>query len=91
MDAWMDWAKKAGSAILDLGAPLGDGRSISEVSAKDGCARIVGYSMLQAESIDAVAQLLQEHPHGRITNFSIEIFECLQMPAEAANQPSKAA
>jgi hypothetical protein len=91
MDAWMDWANKASSAILDLGAPLGDGRSVSGVSAEDGSARIVGYSLLQAESIDVATQLLQKHPQGRIPNFSIEIFECLQMPAEAAKQPSRAA
>jgi len=45
----------------------------------------VGYSILEAESMEAVKELLQDHPHGRVQNFTVEIFECLAMPSEITN------
>jgi len=90
MDAWMQWAKKAGGAIVDLGTPLGNGKSVSASSTGEGNSKIVGYSILQGDSLESVAALLKEHPHGRIPNFSIEVFECLAMPG-AEKLPSRAA
>ena len=82
MDAWMKWAKNAGHAIVDLGAPLDDGRTVTGASTTSSGSRAVGYSILQAESMDAVKELLRDHPHGRLPNFAIEVFECLSMPGE---------
>jgi hypothetical protein len=30
MDAWMTWSQQAGSALVDLGAPLGDPKTVGE-------------------------------------------------------------
>ena len=35
MDAWMAWAGKAGSAVVDLGAPLGTGEAVGSDTADD--------------------------------------------------------
>jgi hypothetical protein len=91
MDAWMNWAKKAGDAIVDLGAPLGDGSNLEGASLVSGDSTPVGYSILQAESMESVRELLRDHPHGRVAKFSIEVFECLSMPSEMSKQPSRAA
>ena len=46
-ELWQAWAAKAGSAIVDLGAPLGDGAIIGDGEAyKD----LAGYSSLDADS-----------------------------------------
>jgi len=91
MEAWMSWARKAGDAILDLGAPLGNGRTVAQHSVKDAGGNISGYSLLQADSLEAVTKLLQDHPHGRMPDFAIQVFECLPMPGEIANRPPQAA
>ncbi len=70
MDAWMVWAGKAGDAIVDFGSPL------SPVGGAD--AKLGGYSVLQAESADALAAVLDGHPHLQIG--TIDVHECLEMP-----------
>ena len=71
--AWMQWAGKAGDAIVDLGAPLvATGSSaVSEVS---------GYSIMQADSAAALGALLEGHPHLHMPGASIEVLEMLSMP-----------
>ena len=79
MDAWMAWANKAGSAIVDLGAPLGRGASVAPNAVGRGTTKVGGYSILQAASIDAVNKLLEGHPHFMAPGASIEVLECLPM------------
>lgn len=72
MEAWQNWAKKAGSAIVDLGSPVGP---VGKANDKIG-----GFSILQSESAKALEQLLSEHPHRMAPGASIEIHEFLQLP-----------
>jgi len=74
MQAWMDWAQKAGDAVLDLGSPLG-----VVDAAGDGGDPIGGYSILQAESAAALSAVLDGHPHLGWGG-TIEILEMLSMP-----------
>ena len=74
MDAWMGWAEQAGDAVVDLGTPL----AVVEAGGDSGDP-IGGYSILQAESHDALGKILEGHPH-RTTGGTIETLECLQMP-----------
>jgi hypothetical protein len=81
MEAWMGWSKKASSSIVDMGAPLGKsvrvakGGAVSQVSNDLG-----GYSVLQAESKEALAASLKEHPHFMMPESSIEIIELMPIP-----------
>jgi hypothetical protein len=80
MDAWMAWAGKAGSAIVDLGAPI---QATSRITAdgKDGNdSQASGYSLLQADSRDEIDALLAEHPHLKMPGASIDVFEAIAMP-----------
>ncbi|MGW4350915.1 YciI family protein [Nocardia sp. NPDC004582] len=72
MRAWMDWATRAGDALVDLGSPLGPG----SVNADGG---IGGFSILQAESGEAVQAVLKDHPHTE-SGGTIEVYEFLAMP-----------
>lgn len=67
MQQWMQWFAKAGDAIIDGGSPLTGG---------DGT--IGGYSILQADSDQALADLLDSHPHLEVG--TIETLEFLPMP-----------
>jgi hypothetical protein len=82
MDAWMNWSKKAGPSIVDMGSPLGKGVRV----AKGGNVAQVpndlgGYSLMQAESKEALAATMKEHPHFMMgEGSSIEIVEVMPVP-----------
>ena len=74
MDAWMAWAGEAGDAIVDLGTPL----AVVDPGGDSGDP-IGGYSILQANSQEALGQVLEGHPHKSMGG-TIQTLECLQMP-----------
>ena len=77
MELWMQWAGKAGSAITDMGSPL---QSVTTVG-KAGLPSIGGFSVLEADGVDAVKQLLDDHPHFHAPgDTGIEILEYLPIP-----------
>ena len=81
MEPWMAWAKKCGSRLVDMGAPLGGGLKIS----KDGSAQskrgVVGYSILQADNMEQAKAMLKEHPHLKwAAGCEIEVHEALPLP-----------
>src|SRR5262249_45026166 len=81
MDLWMAWGKKAGNAIVDMGAPLGSGiRAAANGSSSPSDSKVTGFGILQAESTKALQELLKGHPHFKAPGASIEAFEFLPMP-----------
>jgi hypothetical protein len=68
MEAWQAWAQRAGSAVVDLGAPL------------DGDGDITGFSILEADSRSAVEELLADHPHRQAPDAAIDVLEFLALP-----------
>ncbi len=68
MDAWQAWAKKAGPAIVDLGAPL------------DGEGDVTGFSILQADSRQDLDGLLADHPHRHSPGAAIDVLEFMALP-----------
>ena len=77
MELWQAWAAKAGSAIVDLGAPLGDGAVVGDGEANND---IAGFSILDVDSEQAVIALLREHPHLHTPGGHIEVHETLRPP-----------
>jgi hypothetical protein len=80
MDAWMSWAKRAGSAVVDLGMPLGNGTAVAKGSVGKGTTHVAGYSIMQADSMKAITQVLEGHPHLGTPGGSIEVLEGMPMP-----------
>ncbi len=81
MEAWMTWSKKAASSIVDLGGPLGKSLRV----AKGGAATPVvndlgGFSIMQAESKEALAASMKDHPHFMMPDGTIEIVELMPIP-----------
>jgi len=81
MDAWMAWSQRAKSSLVEMGAPLGKTTLVK----KDGKATpshndLGGYSVLQAESAEALAAQMKEHPHFMMQDGTIEIVEIMPVP-----------
>jgi hypothetical protein len=79
MDAWMGWARDAGSALADFGAPL-DATSHLGATVPAETDNVVGYSFLEADSADAAAGILKPHPHLGVDGNSIDVLELLPTP-----------
>ena len=78
MDAWMAWGGKVGSALTDLGSPTQNVATIGDGPATSGY--VGGYSMMEAESTEALEALLDGHPHLMMPGNAIEVCELLPMP-----------
>lgn len=64
MKPWMAWKERAGDAVVDFGSPLMGGHNIapnSDWTASNNSN--TGYSIIQAESLEAAKALLANHPH----------------------------
>lgn len=81
MEKWTAWGKKAASSIVDMGAPLGKSMLVKTSGASPTKNDLGGYSILQAESKEALAETLKGHPHFMMPgDASIEIIEIMPMP-----------
>jgi hypothetical protein len=80
MDAWMTWSKSAAKAIVDMGAPLGKSLRVSKGSSSPTTNDLGGYSILQAESKEALADTLKGHPHFMTPDGTIEVVEVMPIP-----------
>ena len=80
MEPWMAWAAKCGDALVDMGAPLVGGQSLSNTGSSLSDRNVVGYSMLQAEDMQGAQALLEGHPHlGWAEGCEIEVHESVPM------------
>ncbi len=81
MKHWMIWAKKCGPALVDMGTPLGMGKKVTAKGTHPSNKDVVGYSILQADSMDDAVKMLKEHPHLKLADScEIEVHECMPMP-----------
>lgn len=81
MEAWMMWAKKCGAGLVDLGAPLGNAQKVTKGGASGNSSTVVGYSVLQAESMEEAVLMMDNHPHlAMMDSCEIEVHEALPLP-----------
>jgi hypothetical protein len=80
MDAWMAWGAKASKDILDMGAPLGKSLKVTATGASPTKNDLGGFSIMQGESKEGVAEVLKGHPHFMMPDGFIEIVELMPMP-----------
>ena len=81
MKPWMEWNQRSGDAIVDLGAPVMPGNtkdSAGNWSSTPGDAG--GYSIVQAESLEAAKALFENHPHlAHHPASTVDLYECANM------------
>jgi hypothetical protein len=81
MEAWNAWAGRAGSAIVDFGSPVQAAGTVGTDGGGVGGGRghLGGFSILEADSADALRALIEDHPHLMLDGASIEFFEFLEL------------
>lgn len=80
--AWRAWVGKNKKSIIDTGAPLGTTKKVGKKGISDFSNELTAYTVVQAESHQAAAELFVGHPHFTIfPGDSIEIMECLEIPS----------
>ena len=81
MQAWGQWFESMGPAVLDGGAPVGQARTIASdgtTTPGGGANPISGYSLIQADDLDAALALAKGCPilEG---GGSVEVAETIEM------------
>ena len=80
MKTWMAWAERCGDGLADMGTPLVGGQRLSTSGASPSDNGVVGYSILQAENMEAAQALLDGHPHlGWAAGCEIEVHESMTL------------
>lgn len=81
MEAWMAWSKGAAGSLVDMGAPLGKAVRVAKGGAVEPSPNdLGGYSIMQAETKEALAAQLKEHPHFMMPDGWIEIVDIMAVP-----------
>lgn len=76
--AWKSWFATVGGSLVDSGSPLVAGRVITAAGANDAATDVlpaVGYSIVNAQDMDAAEKLLDGCPFVN----SVQIYEALPM------------
>jgi hypothetical protein len=81
MGAWMEWAGRVGDGLVDFGTPLAGGVSVTPDGTSASTREVVGYTILEAQDMDAALALAQGHPHLNMPGgCSIEVHEAQPVP-----------
>jgi len=83
MAMWKAWAKRAGRRVTDLGAPLVNGKRLhSNGSSAPSTRDVTGYSLLEADNLEELEDLLYGHPHisGWHPEATIEVHATMLIP-----------
>jgi hypothetical protein len=80
MEAWNTWGAKVGDALVDFGSPVSQAGVVGAEGSTGGAGYIGGFSVLEADSVDDLRALLDDHPHLMLEGATIEILEYLPTP-----------
>lgn len=81
MADWGAWYGKLGAAIVDGGAPFGEAKHLTGSGAGDGALGerpATGYTVIEADSLDAAAAACADHPHVSHGG-EVQVFTCIDM------------
>ncbi len=83
MEEWGAWYGKMGPAIVDGGAPFAASKHLKGNGIEDGPlgdSPATGYTLIDADSLDAAAKACEDHPHLNHGG-QIQVFTCVDMGA----------
>lgn len=81
MAEWMAWFGSMGEAVVDGGNPLGQSNTVSAkgVAGDGGANPASGYSLVNADSLEAACKMAKGCPMVKNGSGSVEVAECLDM------------
>lgn len=81
MEEWKAWAANLGPALINPGTPVGMTKVLTKngVSEKPSPHPIMGFSILEADSMDTALALLKDSPHFKYEG-TLEVSEMMEMP-----------
>jgi hypothetical protein len=89
MQLWIDWAKKIGTGLVDPGKPLGNAMRVTKDGFKKSDTKVIGMSILQANSMDEALEMVKDHHHLHwAEDCEIDVLEEMPIP-ELAGQPGQ--
>lgn len=83
MQAWGAWVEKHKGSIVEMGSPLGKTKLVNKAGVSDTKNMLTAYTVVQAESHQAAAEMFRNHPHFSIfPGDAVEVMECLPIPGQ---------
>lgn len=80
MEEWRKWMKKNEAVLADGGAPLGKTKRVTSDGIADVKNEVTGYSIVEAESHEAAADIFKDNPNLQIPGGYIDILDIVPMP-----------
>jgi hypothetical protein len=79
MKKWRGWSGSLGKALVNPGVPLKRGKTVSfgGVADNNSSNRVTGYSVVQAESMDAAIEMAKGCPH--LEHGTVDVAEAMEM------------
>lgn len=82
LEAWHGWVERHSDSIVQDGAPLGRGMSLTKGGIAASSNTLGAFTVVRAATHEEAAQLFLDHPHFTIfPGEGVEIIECLAIPA----------
>ena len=82
MDEWLAWANSHTDAWVDMGNPTGGNQRIDQSGASPSQNEVCGYSIVQAESIEAAAAMFVNSPHVTQLDAWVDLMPIVNMMPE---------
>ncbi|MEE9454203.1 MAG: hypothetical protein V3V13_07465 [Paracoccaceae bacterium] len=81
MAKWKAWAVDLGEAIVNPGTPLGKSMIVSAQGVSDdaGPDALMGYTIVEAENMDAALEMAKICPHIDMEGATLEVAQLMQM------------
>ena len=79
MAEWGEWMKKHAADFADMGGPTGKNSQVTKNGSNEMSNDVGGYSIVQAESKEAVAAMLADSPHFMMPGAVMDVMEVLSM------------
>jgi hypothetical protein len=81
MGEWNAWAQRVGDGLVDFGTPLAGGVRVTKGGTSPSSREVAGYSILEADDLDAALELAKGHPHLNMPGgCEIEVHEAQPVP-----------
>lgn len=79
MEAWNVWMSAHKNSFVDMGAPVGNTMRVTNNIVDKAKNEVGGYSIVQAESHEAAANLMKNSPHFELNGAWIDVMEYVDM------------